>query len=91
MVGDIQFGGIVFVVRIARILRKRILPSEEVDRHALDGRHINECMIRLGVGQILVRQDLGIEPLIRLEVLLLETLAIDLILLVELVLPWRGE
>ena len=45
--GNIQLTRIVLEVRIVLALRKGPLPAEQIDRHPLDGRNIDESMRRL--------------------------------------------
>ena len=83
--------GVVFHVRVAGRLREGVLPPEQVDRHPLDGRDVDERMAGLRIGQVAVGQQLGVERVVVAEIVLLEALAIDLVFLDELVALGRVE
>ena len=88
---DVEPVGVVFHVRIARRLLEGVLPPEQVDRHPLDGRDIDERMAGLWIGQIAVGQQLGVERVVVAKIILLEALAVDLVFLGELVALRRVE
>ena len=72
------------LVDLLALPRPDRLPSEQVHRHALDRADVDEGVFRLGVGQVGSGQDLGVEPLVRVQVVALEPLAVHLVDLVEL-------
>ena len=78
-------GELVNIFCISTSLREATFRTEQIPRHALDGRDVNERVRRLGIGQVLIRQHLGIERLIVAEILLLKLLAINFVFLRELV------
>ena len=51
---DVEPVGVVIHVRIAGRLREGVLPPEQVDRHPLDGRDVDERMAGLRIGQVAV-------------------------------------
>ena len=77
-----ELGGI-FVWPLVRRPERSLL-AEEVNRHALDRRDIDEGVPRLRVFEVRRRQNHRIERLVLAEVLALEALAVDLVDAVEL-------
>lgn len=58
--------------------------AQHVDRHALDSADVDEGVLGLRIGEVAGRQQRGVEGLVVAEVLLLETVAVDLVDAVEL-------
>src|SRR5690606_7033202 len=86
---DIELGRVRLVLGLGGGTGEGVVPAEEVDAHALNRADVDEGMARVGVGEVLRRQDLRIERLALVEVLPLESLAIHLVDLIELE-AWFG-
>ena len=87
---DIELVRVVVKIGIIR-LRKSSLRTEQVSRHALNRRHVDEGMAQLWRGEILVWQNLRIKRGIVSEIFALKTLAVHFVLLRELITLGRIE
>jgi hypothetical protein len=91
LIGDHNVEGVDRDIEALRVLVQFLvtesegyLSTKEVDGHPLDSRHVHEGMARLGVGQVGSGQHLWIKLLFIPEVFAMESLAVDLVHLIEL-------
>ncbi len=84
MDGNVQLIRLILIIGIASVLRESGFKTKEVDGHPLDGGNVDKGMGGLRCSQIGIRQHLGIEGLVLIEILTAEALAVDLIFLIEL-------
>src|ERR1039458_2200694 len=79
---DVKLAGIFIDFFVARGHDR--VPTEKVDCHPLDRAHIDEGVPRLGISQVRTWENSRVELLILIEISSLESLAVNLINLVEL-------